>query len=108
MKYILRRFWKRFHQKFLENKKLRFASWWFDRDRSKYCWADCVMWAFSQYRFNPWKIDTSKGCELESKDHQCKACYCGIWQDGICDPEPPIAFEVTKEELQQAVDELPF
>jgi len=50
----------------------------------KYCWADCVTWAYARKRWNPFKIDNARGCEQESKDHPHKLCYCGGWQDGQC------------------------
>jgi len=63
--------------------KIKFVSWFNDRYRGKYCWADCVAWAYSK-RLNPFKIDSSKGCEIESKEHSTNLCYCGGWKDGKC------------------------
>lgn len=62
----------------------------------KYCWADCVSWAFSPTRFNPFEIQTSGGCEVESKEHEHEACYCGSWYKGVC-------FDTLSKKEQQAI-----
>lgn len=63
--------------------KLKFISWFHAKFPGKYCWADCVAWGYSK-RWNPFKIESSKGCEFESISHPNKTCYCGGWQDGNC------------------------
>ena len=80
----MRKKWRKFHSKYLERLKFKYVEW---LDRSfpgKYCWADCVCWAISSSRLNPFKIDSSQGCNIESITHPCKLCYCGGWQNGRC------------------------
>lgn len=84
MKLRLYRIWCQFHEKKLEHKKLKFVRWFSALFPGKYCWADCVSWSFSRGRFNPFRIDGTKGCEIESKEHSTGHCYCGGWQDGQC------------------------
>lgn len=77
------KYWYRIFAKLkLENGKLKFIRRFASLFVGKYCWADCVAWAFSATRFNPFKIEPSKGCEIESADK--KTCYCGGWADGKC------------------------
>lgn len=57
--------------------KLRLAYilyWLFPK---KFCWADCVSWAYSRRWFG---IDSSNGCKKESEGN--KTCYCGLWVNG--------------------------
>ena len=84
-KYInLWRAWVRFHRDYLAHRKLKFATWWDNINSGKYCWADCVSWAFSPEEWNPFKISSSKGCEIESIEHEHESCYCGGWNKGVC------------------------
>ncbi len=89
-----------FHRKYLQDIKLTFVQWFHSKlYPGKYCWADCVGWAFSPTRFNPYDIESSKGCEAESKEHECETCYCGSWHKGVC-------FDtLTKKEQQKVRDE---
>lgn len=84
MRIKIRRAWHVFYDKYLSKRKLRFVQWWDDKYPGKYCWADCVSWAFNPYSFNPFKIADSGACEIESKEHQHKMCYCGGWDNGVC------------------------
>lgn len=77
-------YWSRFHKNHLERKKIRFVSWFDSVFPGKYCWAECVSWAFNCYNLNPFTIERSKGCKQESIDHEHKMCYCGGWQGGKC------------------------
>ena len=81
---MIKDIWFRFHQKRLEKNKLKFVSWFHSKFTDKYCWADCVGFSFNPTRFNPFKIESAKGCETESKEHDTLMCYCGGWQDGKC------------------------
>jgi hypothetical protein len=78
--------WIRIRNK-LHDYRIRPFKLWFvailnDRWPERYCWADCVAFAFSPERYNPFKIECSTGCIIESKD--MKACYCGQFADGKC------------------------
>lgn len=64
-------------------RRMRFVSWFHSLFPGKYCWADCVSWAYSK-SWNPFIIDNAKGCEQESLDHPHRLCYCGGWKDGKC------------------------
>lgn len=77
-------FWRKFHAKYLERRKLNFIRWFHSKFPAKYCWADCVSWSFSPYKFNPFSIDSAKGCKAESKEHSTGFCYCGSWNKGKC------------------------
>lgn len=61
--------------------KIRFITWFHSLFPGRYCWADCVAWAYSN-KWNPFKIMRSRPCEIDSLDN--KSCYCGSWQDGKC------------------------
>lgn len=97
----------------IEKKKMRFVTWWFGLFPGKYCWADCVTWAFSPKRYNPFNIDTSKGCEEESKTHEHESCYCGNWNAGKCwdkyskAEQKAITDEIDKQRAEQP-DDIPF
>lgn len=80
----MKRYWRRLHAKMFVSLKLKFIDWFYDKFSGKYCWADCVAWAYNSGRFNPFNIDKSLGCEEESKTHPCESCYCGIWNNGRC------------------------
>ena len=86
----------------IKNRRLKFIQL-FDRIfKNKYCWADCVSWAFNGSLFsneikpvNPFKIDSSKNCRKESEGGN--TCYCGRFWDGF-------AFdELSKEEQQKII-----
>lgn len=75
----------------------------FDRlFKNKYCWADCVSWAFNGSLFSnsirpisPFKIDSSESCRKESEGWN--TCYCGRFCNGF-------AFdELSKEEQQKNI-----
>jgi hypothetical protein len=61
--------------------KLKFITWFFNKHPDKYCWADCVSWAYSP-KLNPFKVDSASACEKESSD--TGSCYCGCWYKGKC------------------------
>lgn len=84
MKRKLKRWWSIFHSDHLRERKLKIAAWVDKKYPGKYCWADCVIWAYSPYKFNPFKIDKSDACKKESIEHSCKLCYCGGWNNGVC------------------------
>lgn len=63
--------------------KLKFIKWFHSKFPGKYCWADCVAWAYSK-SWNPFTVDRSEGCKKESTEHSTKSCYCGGWQKGKC------------------------
>lgn len=84
MKRKIQRWWRIFHATHLLKSKLKFIGWFHDRFKGKYCWADCVAWAYNPSQFNPFKAGTSKGCKIESKQHDTKMCYCGGWNNGVC------------------------
>ncbi len=64
--------------------KLKFIIWFHSFFAGKYCWAECVAWAYSPTRINPFLIQKSFPCAQESEDDQIQACYCGSWQNGVC------------------------
>jgi hypothetical protein len=78
------KWWRKFHEKRLYKAKLGFISWFHPRYPGKYCWADCVSWAISPYKFNPFRIDNAVGCKNESETHSTRSCYCGGWNNGKC------------------------
>jgi len=84
MKYNLKtvaiRLWVRFHDGFLRAQKLRLAQFLHDKFPARFCWADCVSYAYGVFYFNPLKIQGCKGCKIESE--QNTACYCGQWCNG--------------------------
>lgn len=84
MKRKLRIWWRNFHDKHLQKRKLSFVSKFHHKHKGQYCWADCVAWAFNYSRFNPFRIDKSKSCEIESQTHETEMCYCGGWEKGKC------------------------
>lgn len=96
-----------------EKFKLKVASLLHSMFPGKYCWADCVVFAFSNTRWNPFKIDSAKGCEIESKEHSTKMCYCGGWNNGQCWDKLPkkeqerIRAEI-KKEMANEPEDLPF
>lgn len=96
----IRRYWSIFHDKYLVKKKLSFVSWVHFKFKGTYCWADCVGWAYNPYRLNPFKIETSKGCEEESKIHDTGMCYCGGWNKGVCWEK------LSKEEKERQLNEI--
>ncbi len=109
----MKRIWITFHKKHLDYRKLKFISWFHSKFPGKYCWADCVMWSMHPYKFNPFRVDKSKACEIESIEHDCKACYCGGWDNGKCwDLLPKEERESIKaereKEYQLMKDDLPF
>ncbi len=73
-----------FHRDYIADKKLKFVQWWDRINPGKYCWADCVSWAFDPEQWNPFKIGGSEGCEIESIEHEHEICYCGGWNKGVC------------------------
>lgn len=79
--------------------KLRFIGFFHSKlFPGKYCWADCVSWAYGRKRWNPFRIDSSRGCKTESKEREHHACYCGGWKDGQC-------YDLmTKEQRQEYID----
>lgn len=81
---MLRSLWLPLHKKLFEKLKLKFITWFHSKFPGKYCWADCVSWSFSPYRFNPFKVDSTKACEIESINHSTGGCYCGNWSNGKC------------------------
>lgn len=97
-----------------EKYKMKFVTWWDKKFPGKYCWADCVSWAFAYDRWNPFKIESSRGCEIESKtDGLYKMCYCGGWKDGICFAKLPKEEQLrirqeSDAERKQIEDDLPF
>jgi len=85
---MIKRKWRmvrnKFFNRFIQSKKLKFIVWFDAKNPGKYCWADCVSWAFSPTQWNPFDIGSSEGCEIESKEHSHKTCYCGGWMNGVC------------------------
>lgn len=81
----VKRAWYRFHKKHLKKRKLRFVYWFDKKFPGKYCWADCVSWAFNSGAFNPFKIGNAQACKTESEiDAYYHQCYCGGWSKGKC------------------------
>ncbi len=102
--------WILFHNQRLERKKLKFIVWFHSKFPNKYCWADCVVWAFSPKKLNPFSIDSANACEAESKTHSTSMCYCGNWREGKCydklsKEEKEILSNNSKKE---SADDLPF
>lgn len=109
MRNIFYRKWRSFHSEHLVGRKLKFISWFNKKFPAKYCWADCVAWSYSPTRFNPFKLDRSRACEIESKEHYTGLCYCGEWNEGKCFVAlPKEEQEKTKEESKLQEAELPF
>lgn len=79
-----KKLWYHFHGKYLQKRKLKFIQWFYSKFPGKYCWADCVAWSFSATRFNPLKVDSSRGCMIESVTHDSGMCYCSGWNKGQC------------------------
>ena len=105
--------WYHFHGKHLQKRKLHFISWFDEKYPGKYCWADCVAWSFNTSAFNPFKIDSSRACEIESETIECGSCYCGGWNQGKCwdllSKEERKAILAEKELIaMQQVDNFPF
>ena len=104
--------WYHFHGKHLQKRKLRFVTWLDKKYPGKYCWADCVSWSIDTGAFNPFKIDRSGGCLLESIEHSTGACYCGAWIDGKCFDllSEQERKEITDhlETVEPGVDDFPF
>lgn len=105
--------WAKFHDKYLERKKLKFARHWHDLFPGKYCWADCVSWSMDSGQFNPWKMSSAKGCEAESKEHATSTCYCGSWVNGKCwdkltKSEQEAERLILDAEYEKQKNELPF
>lgn len=73
--------WMQFHNKHLVKRKLHFVAWFDKKFPGKYCWADCVSWAFDWRCFNPFKIGRAEGCKIESEQYP-HCCYCGKWSNG--------------------------
>lgn len=84
MKRLIIMYWAQFHGKFLVMPKMKFISWFHNLYPDKYCWTDCVGWAFRSDSFNPFRIENARGCEIESIQHEHQCCYCGGWQSGKC------------------------
>ena len=108
----IKRMWFQFHSDRLVKLKLKFVSWFDAKYPGKYCWDDCVAWAYSPRRFNPYKIENSKGCETESKTHDTESCYCGGWVNGKCyalltEQEKSIMLAEREKQLEFN-DDLPF
>lgn len=80
---MIKKWWYRIHEKRIEKKKLKFVKWFHSLQPHKYCWTDCVAFAYSPTRLNPFKIDNSIGCKIESESN-CENCYCGSWYKGEC------------------------
>lgn len=83
MKTKLMKQWYIFHGKYMVLPKLKFILWFTKRFPGKYCWAECVSFAYGSGQWNPFKVMDSKGCEAASKKEM--ACYCGQWCEGKCD-----------------------
>jgi len=83
--------------------KLKFINWFFNLFPDKYCWADCVSWAYSN-RINPFKISSSLPCKIESKEHEHNLCYCGGWTNGKCYHTLP---KIEKDRIQAEIDAQP-
>jgi hypothetical protein len=79
----------------MQKLKLKFVYWLNKKFPGRYCWADCVAWAFSKRR-NPFKISDSSGCKRESETHSSDSCYCGGWVKGKC-------FDLLSEKEQAAL-----
>ena len=105
--------WRRFHSKYLQSVKLSFVSRLHRARPGKLCWADCVAWAYSPHRFNPFRIDNAKGCAAESLTHMNRSCYCGIWNDGTCfdllpKSERDALIKQAQDSRTDCEDDLPF
>lgn len=79
---MIKKWWYRFHTKRIEKKKLKFVKWFHSFQPHKYCWTDCVAFAYSPFRINPFKIDAPIGCKIDSETSN--HCYCGSWYKGEC------------------------
>lgn len=77
--------------------KIKFVTWFSRLFPGKYCWTECVSWAYSSSAFNPFKIEKSNGCRTESLDKE--SCYCGQWYKGKC-------FSLLSDEEQKKIAEL--
>lgn len=90
--------------------KLRFISWFHKLFPAKYCWGDCVAWAYDHKRFNPFKIESAEGCKEESKTHSTNMCYCCGWENGKCwEKLPKEEKEKRQAEIHNSiVDDIPF
>ncbi len=100
----MQKFWRRFHAKYLERRKLNFIRWFHSKFPDKYCWADCVSWSYSPYKFNPFRIDSAKGCQIESTTHSTNSCYCGGWNNGKCFDK---LTQAEKDEIRKGITETP-
>lgn len=65
-----------FKKRELHKTKLCFITWLDSRLPNRFCWTDCVGWAFDPMAFNPFKLRRPVGCKLD--DH----CYCGRYVFG--------------------------
>ena len=74
------RAWMRFHERFLQPAKLAVAHRLHAAYPTRFCWADCVAYAYSCESLNPLKIDGCGGCKKESIE--TGNCYCGQWCNG--------------------------
>ncbi len=70
----------------LRTYKLKFIQHFDSLFKNRYCWADCVSWAFSN-KWNPFKIE--KGCRSDKE-----LCYCGRFYNGRATDE------MTEEEIK--------
>lgn len=63
--------------------RLRFIYFFDSVFKNKFCWADCVSWAFNfkVKKFNPFNIDLAKTCREESEEYG--TCYCGRFYQGL-------------------------
>lgn len=110
---IYNKHYYKFHRLYLNDIKLKFINWFYHLFPGKYCWADAVSWAHSPDRRNPFKVDTSRPCEAESKEGVHLSCYCGNWNDGTCwdklsKAERKRIREEQNREIYESNDELPF
>lgn len=109
----MKRYWIKFHSKRLVGLKLKIATWLDKKYPGKYCWAACVAWAYNYDSLNPFKIDSSKACKIESITHPHKLCYCGGWENGKCfallpKEEQKEIIEKLEKESKESPAELPF
>ncbi len=89
--------------------KLKFVSWFHMKHPGKYCWADCVSWAFSK-RWNPYKIKKTESCAILSKG--IYQCDCGCYVNGVCWDKMSQAQRdrilVERQEQWEALEKPPF
>ena len=76
------RLWFRIHDTALRPVKFRIAHYLNAKYPESFCWADLVSYAMNTDAFNPFKRESPKGCEIESKENEF--CYCGKFRNGEC------------------------